>query len=235
MLDPAVRGTTGILTAIKKNAPNVKRVAITSSFASITNPGNHPKVYNEEIWNPMTMEEALKTTDPLVVYRGSKKFAEKAAWDFVKTEKPNFQLTTLNPPLVFGPVVHYLNSLENINTSNMRILNLIQGKKQLGQTGASIWVDVRDVALAHVRAIEVPEAAGKRFFITAGHFSDADIANIIRDSFPDLASKPPVDLKITKAEYEVDNSCSVRILGLQYRTLKECVVDTVESLRQIGA
>ena len=39
LLDPAIIGTTGILKAIKKNASTVKRVVITSSFASIVNPG----------------------------------------------------------------------------------------------------------------------------------------------------------------------------------------------------
>lgn len=37
LLDPAIIGTTGILKAIKKNAPSVKRVVITSSFAAIVN------------------------------------------------------------------------------------------------------------------------------------------------------------------------------------------------------
>ena len=39
MLDPAVNGTVGILKAIKANAPSVKRVIVTSSFAAIVNPG----------------------------------------------------------------------------------------------------------------------------------------------------------------------------------------------------
>lgn len=38
-------------------------------------------------------------------YRASKTFAEKAAWDFVEKEKPNFALATINPPMVFGPIV----------------------------------------------------------------------------------------------------------------------------------
>jgi len=38
-------------------------------------------------------------------YRASKTFAERAAWDFVKNEKPNFSLATINPPMVFGPIV----------------------------------------------------------------------------------------------------------------------------------
>lgn len=38
LLDPAIIGTTGILKSIKKSAPTVKRVVITSSFAAILDP-----------------------------------------------------------------------------------------------------------------------------------------------------------------------------------------------------
>jgi hypothetical protein len=51
----------------------VKRVVITSSFASILNgsKGNSTpdKTYSEADWNPITEEEALK--DPLNGYRGT--------------------------------------------------------------------------------------------------------------------------------------------------------------------
>lgn len=237
LLDPAIIGTTGILKAIKASAPSVKRVAITSSFAAIVNPNNHKKVYNEDVWNPITMEEAIK--DPASAYRGSKTLAEKAAWDFVDKEKPNFTLSTLNPPFVFGPVVHYLNSLESTNTSNQRILSIMQGKMKetVAPTGTWIWVDVRDIALAHVRAIELPEAAGKRFFVTAGHMSNKDLIEIIREEFPDLRSQLPEhpESDMPKDVYKYDNSRSIEVLGLKYRTLKECVVDTVKSLQAVGA
>lgn len=68
-LDPAIKGTTGILKAIKAYAPTVKRVVITSSFAAIVNPKQHPKVYSEKEWNPVTWEEAM---DHANVYRASK-------------------------------------------------------------------------------------------------------------------------------------------------------------------
>lgn len=68
-LDPAIKGTTGILKAIKSYAPSVKRVVITSSFAAIINPKKHPKVYSEKDWNPVTWEEAM---DHANVYRASK-------------------------------------------------------------------------------------------------------------------------------------------------------------------
>lgn len=99
MLDPAIIGTTGILESIQKGAKTVKKVVVTSSFAAISNPTAPPKVYDETVWNEMTMEEALTSKDPQAVYRGSKTFAEKAAWEFVEREKPNFTLTVLNPPV----------------------------------------------------------------------------------------------------------------------------------------
>ena len=237
LLDPAIKGTVGILKAIKQYAPNVKRVAITSSFASIINPKKHASVYNESLWNPVTYEEGVK--DRAQTYRASKKLAEQAAWNFVEHEKPNFALSTLCPPLVFGPIVHYLNSLDAINTSNSRFVSLIQGgwKKELPPTATFIWVDVRDIALAHVKAIEVPEAAGKRFFITAGHFDNKEVAEIVQKHFPEYASGLPAKLVSDKLDplYGYDNSRSKQVLGLNYRPLEETVVDTINSLKEVGA
>jgi nucleoside-diphosphate-sugar epimerase len=68
-LDPAIKGTTGILKSIKAYAPAVKRVVITSSSATIINPGNHPKIYDETVFGTTTWEQALT---PLLAYRASK-------------------------------------------------------------------------------------------------------------------------------------------------------------------
>lgn len=70
ILDPAVKGTTGILKAIKAYAPEVKRVVVTSSFAAIVQPDGHPKVYDESSWNSVTWDEAA--ADRSKTYRGSK-------------------------------------------------------------------------------------------------------------------------------------------------------------------
>ncbi|KAJ5176103.1 uncharacterized protein N7482_001980 [Penicillium canariense] len=236
-LDPAIKGTTGILKAIKAHAPTVKRVVVTSSFAAIVNPKQHPKVYSEKEWNPVTWQEALDHSN---VYRASKTFAEKAAWEFVEKEKPNFDIATINPPLVFGPIVHYLNSLEAINTSNQRFRNLIQGqmKEQLPPTGIFIYVDVRDVALAHVRAIEVPEAGGQRFFVTAGYFTNKEIVDIARKTHPELESKLPAKdspSDLPSDIYKIDNSRSKDVLGIKYRPFEETVSDTISSLQEVGA
>lgn len=136
--------------------------------------------------------------------------------------------------------MHYLNSLEALNTSNQRIRDLIQGKYKDGlpPTGVFLWVDVRDVAESHVRAIEVPQAGGKRFFVTAGYYTNKEVADAIREAHPELESKlPPKD---TPTDFPADvygfnNKRSVEILGLKYHTLKQTVADTVNTLLAVGA
>lgn len=136
LLDPAIKGTTEVLKAIHKNAPQVKRVVITSSFASIVDlkQGNRPGyTYSEKDWNPVTYEQA-KSGDGTTAYCASKTFAEKAAWDFVKTEKPNFDLATICPPMVYGPL-DYDASLDHLNTSSADIFRFMNGsQKEVGPT-----------------------------------------------------------------------------------------------------
>ncbi|OBT84518.1 hypothetical protein VE02_06751 [Pseudogymnoascus sp. 03VT05] len=247
LLDPAINGTTGILKAIKKSAPSVKHVVVTSSFAAILNGAKLPNwpehTYTEEDWNPITEEQAL--ISPAEGYRASKTFAERAAWDFVRDEKPNFTISTVNPPMVFGPVVNYLNSLDSLNTSNQRIRDFAQGKAKDGlpNSGVYLWIDVRDLALIHVRQIEVPEAQGKRFFATAGYFSNKEIADAIRNNFPEYkdnlpAADAPGDGDYpngsTESLHKYDNSRTVKMLGITFRTIEESVVDLVKSLKAAG-
>jgi nucleoside-diphosphate-sugar epimerase len=183
----------------------------------------------------VTLEQAVLS--PSHGYRASKTFAEKAAWKFIEEEKPNFTISTMCPPLVLGPIVHYLNSLDTLNTSNQRVRNLITGqyKNEIPDTGTFIWIDVRDLALAHVKAIELPKAADKRFFITAGYFTNREIAGIIRKNFPELHDQLPAeDVKgggyPEAGLYKYDNSRTVEVLGIKFRSLEQSIVDTTKSL-----
>jgi nucleoside-diphosphate-sugar epimerase len=238
LLDPAINGTTGILKAIKAHAPSVKRVVVTSSFAAIVDPKGKPEgyEYSEKDWNPITEEEAVSS--PQLGYRASKTFAERAAWDFVEKEKPNFTLATVNPPLVFGPVVHHLSTLSSLNTSNELVRDLIQGKFKDGLPEGRVffWIDVRDLAIAHVRAAEREAAAGKRFFVTAGSFNNKLVTEAIRDAFPEYKDQLPTDL--SSGEYKpgrpsYNNSQTKEILGIEFTSLQKSIVDTAASLKNI--
>ncbi|KAJ5609182.1 ketoreductase [Penicillium herquei] len=233
LLDPAINGTKGILRAIKEKAPSVKRVVITSSFAAIVSSDGHPDVYSEDSWNTVTYEEGIK--DRGKTYRASKALAERAAWSFMEEEKPRFSLATICPPYVFGPPIHVPESQAALNTSNAYFAMLMHGgwKERLPPTGTWLWVDVRDIALAHVRAMEVPEAAGKRFFTTAGHFDMKEVAEIAKKGFPEYADKLPAELTSDKPStlYGFDNSRSKEIIGLEYLSLENSVFDTIKFLQ----
>ncbi|RBQ74992.1 hypothetical protein VDGD_02030 [Verticillium dahliae] len=245
LVDPAVIGTTAILQALHRSAPGVKRVVITSSFASIIDEArvtDPTKIFTERDWNPVT--EADMTQSKATAYRASKKLAERAAWDFVAAAAPapTFDLVTICPPLVLGPVGAHLASLDAINTSNERLVQLLRGdwKARVADTGAAVlWVDVRDCAAAHLRALEAPAAAGRRLFTTAGWFSNREIAAVVRENFPDLADRlpgpeveggefPPKD-KV----YGYDNTATNEILGIQWIGLEKSIVDSVKQLQSL--
>jgi nucleoside-diphosphate-sugar epimerase len=101
------------------------------------------KIYTDEDWNPATYEEGKdKNKSPSYIYckpptgklslsvhrtntndddaqlGASKKLAEKAAWDFIEEKKPHFALTTILPPMVFGPPLQPIKSLDSLNTSS---------------------------------------------------------------------------------------------------------------------
>ncbi len=138
-------------------------------------------------------------------------------------------------------MVHYLNSLGSVNTSNQRIRDLITGaaKNMCPPTGVFLWVDVRDAALAHALVMEKEEAGGNRFFIPAGRFCNREIAEIIGEEFPELKEKLPTGDALRSGDYrpegiyDFDNTRSRKLLAMTYRPLRESVMDVVKSLKAV--
>jgi len=218
----------------------VKRVVITSSIGTVINFASSEKTWSEVDWNPITFKEIHE--NPANGYRLSKKLAEMAAWDFVKNEKLKFDIVVINPPLVFGPVHPWIASLESFNLSNQRILDMTTGKmkERLVPNDTWLWVDVRDVATAHVNAIEKPEAGGKRICVSAGNYSNQQLADVVVRNFPQLADKLPTtrepnDGYLEGGVYNVDNTRSKEVLGLEYTSLEKSIIDLVKVLLQMTA
>jgi nucleoside-diphosphate-sugar epimerase len=123
----------------------------------------------------------------------------------------------------------------------MRIRDLITGasKEKLGPTGNYLFVDVRDIALAHVLAVEKPEAAGKRFFITNGNFCNREIVDIVKEEFPEYRELLPTGDAVKPGDWPEEgvpgwiNTQSLEVLGVTYRPLKESIIDTVKSLQPL--
>jgi nucleoside-diphosphate-sugar epimerase len=75
-------------------------------------------------------------------------------------------------PLIFGPPEQSVNSTTSLNTSTETIYQLISGKtKHLPENGLPLFVDVRDVAEAHVRALKNDSVIGKRVLLSGGPYT----------------------------------------------------------------
>ncbi|KAF8901998.1 hypothetical protein CPB85DRAFT_1158076, partial [Mucidula mucida] len=109
--------------------------------------------------------------DPGWCYLATQILAERAAYQF-SAEHPSLDLTFINPPLIFGPFhEHFLVPPTEGLGPNRRILRLVQGN--VPPTLPPHFVDVRDVAFAHLRALALPLSLSgerKRYLISAGIF-----------------------------------------------------------------
>ncbi|AOA63472.1 Aldehyde reductase [Komagataella phaffii CBS 7435] len=243
-LRPAVEGTKNILSAIKKFAnDSVKNVVVTSSFAALMNPDKFEDksfIHTEKVWNNKTWDDT-KPRDEFLGYVVSKKEAEKAAWDFVKKETPNFKLTTVNPSYVFGPQKFDVAARKESLNASAEIVNLLLRTKypsdeKLFDDLVSISVDVRDVALYHVLPLLDADLASKRLFVVQSKFSAQRILNIINENFPELKGKIAVGKPEETARLEAikgpeyNNSLSIALTGVDPIPLEKTIVDSVKQI-----
>ncbi|TGD61565.1 aldehyde reductase [Tabrizicola sp. WMC-M-20] len=168
VIRPAVDGTLRALRAARD--AGVDRVVLTSSMvAVIDETRGFPQ--DESNWcNP-----DLPTTTP---YAKSKTLAELAAWDFV-TKSSGMQLTTINPGLVLGPLLD-----DTYGSSVGFVKRVLGGKDPMLPNFAFPLVDVRDVALMHLRALERPETAGRRYLATEEPVALPEMGRILKTVYP---------------------------------------------------
>jgi len=238
---PAVNGTLGVLKSVQKNNPKVQRIVITSSVAAIVSSNiKGPHTFTEKDWNQVSIPECEKKGKEASnqdKYRASKTLAEQAFWKYIKDEKPNWDGATINPPMVLGPIIHQCDSIDKLNTSVKMFSDWMLGKKKQEDLPAAgmNWVDVRDCALAHVRALEVKEAGGERFICGNGAFSGNDFCVILNNLYPDNKGVPKGDPsareKLNADATVHDGSKCAKTLGVKYTNLEDCVKDMSESLK----
>ncbi|CAN1787791.1 Phenylacetaldehyde reductase [Linum perenne] len=221
LVDPAVKGTLNVLRSCAK-VPSIKRVVITSSMAAVAFNGRTlaPDVVVDETW----FSDADFCHKSKLWYMLAKTLAEELAWKFSKEN--GIDIVTLNPGLVIGPLLQ-----PTLNTSAESILNLVKGAEKYPNTTYR-WVDVRDVAYAHIYALENPSASGRYCLVGAVvHASEA--VNILHDLFPDLIiPQECADDKPPMPKYQVSKERVESLLGVKYTPLETSLKDTVESLKE---
>ena len=242
LIKPAMEGTRRVLKAAAE--AGVHRVVLTSSLAAIS--GGHPvdnsRVYSEDDWS------IVERCPP---YPKSKTLAERAAWDFVASldgEAP-MELCVINPGAVLGPVLnrHYSTSGEIVRKLMAKEL---PGTAKIGFS----WVDVRDVAAAHIAAMTAPGAAGQRFCCAIEFGWLDEVAEILARRFGPEGWKIPTrklpnfmvrivamfdpTVKTVVSDLgrvrNVSNDRIRRVLNWQPHSLEEMVVSMGETMIQQG-
>ncbi|CAK8561590.1 unnamed protein product [Lathyrus sativus] len=219
LIDPALKGTLNVLKSCAKS-PSVKRFVFTSSVSAVafnTRPKN-PGVIVDETWfsDPDFCRESQ------FWYTLSKTLAEAAAWEFANENKIN--MVVINPTMVAGPLLQ-----PEVNESVQPILNLINGIPF--PNSAYGWVNVKDVADAHIRAYEIPSTSGRYCLSERGvHLSE--LATILRDLYPTLKiSDKCEDEEPYITTYQISKE-KAKSLGIVFTPLEVSLKETVESFRK---
>ena len=165
---PAVEGSMRALNFAKKH--NVKKVVLTSSVAAIFETGTEKVFYDESDWSDPNSSKISN-------YAKSKTLAEKAAWDFIEQENNPFEFTVINPALVIGPSLS-----GDLGVSNTAIEMVVTGKMPVAIPIQFGFVDVRDVASAHILAMENKSSNGERFALAECDLWYKDIAKLLREN-----------------------------------------------------
>ena len=254
LVKPAVNATRNVLlSALKHGEHDLKRLTVLSSFASVVDLSKNPRPgykYTAEDWDPLTNEEAAQ--NGVLGYHASKTFAEREAWklhnfgvDATNPQKAKFDLTTLCPPMIYGPPIHYSkegvpkDGISGLNTSTARIINSITGKDpafapKVATPGLPAWIDVRDIARALVSTLDLPAGKDERILVSGGVASYEDGMQGLRaQGLQGLGEKgATVD---PNNHFSLDQSKQREILKLTDPIpFHQTVEDTYNAVKQLG-
>jgi nucleoside-diphosphate-sugar epimerase len=197
-------------------------------------------------YNPQTAEDALRPdANPFLVYSVSKGLADRAVRDFKHAHR-DLDLTTIHPGYIYGPVGSGQVYNSPASGTNRYIYALIAPgsapDRPINENDAvrapPMNIDVRDVARAHVLALQVPPSdEPKRFIVSSSRFTWKEAVELIAKARPELKGRLPV---VTGNEPPVppfatlDTSATENILGLKdYVKWQDTVLDAVDDLLRI--
>ena len=236
LIKPAVDGTLRVLNACSRT--HVKKVVLTSSVAAVAYGHGVEKTYDESDWSNTGEDSGITP------YAKSKTLAEKAAWNFVEELDPDkkFDFTVINPVGVFGPML-----TRDIGTSNSLVSRLINGELPACPATHMGYVDVRDVAKAHVFSMLNSSTNNKRIIVSESEMFFVDVGRILNEAgFKKSPTKQmpnwlvkflAIFIKelsgVTKSlgrRVDTDKSLAKSLFDWQYISAKDSILDTANQL-----
>ncbi|PSS37994.1 hypothetical protein PHLCEN_2v177 [Hermanssonia centrifuga] len=240
---PAVGGTKGLLQSAMDYGNSVKRFIYMSSCATVFRFQAEPATFNEDDWNDTSVKEVQekgRDASGASKYCASKTLAERAAWAFMQDnkDKVGFDLVAIQAPYVFGPFLQDVAVPEKLNSSNLDWWDaVVKGKKDdkfLATMGME-WIDVRDVALAHILSLQKEAAGGNRCIVSSGVFKWQDFVNIAHTGDSKLpAGNTSYDPSKAVHHVRFDVSKARKDLGIKYITLEEGTKDMLAQFKEKG-
>ncbi|KAI5952355.1 hypothetical protein KGF54_003221 [Candida jiufengensis] len=238
IIEPAVLGTKHILQSAKQH-PNIKKFVITSSIVAtidVSEDGKPKGTITEESWSGLETKHLSGPEDTFVGYGISKTHAGQEVVRFQNEEHPNFTIVSILPSYVFGPQAFEVKDKSQLNFSAElvnKVLKLKPNEEIPPLTG--IFIDVRDVAHAHIKAFqESQKTNGKRLGLDAGEVTNELIASIINKNFPKVdipkGSIEKSNNQLQSRGIGFDFSESKKILGFDYIPLEKSIVDSVQQI-----
>lgn len=238
LLKPAIEGTQNLLNSIYKNGAQIKKLVVTSSLAALANhfQNQNPNfIIDEKSYNNATLEESFTNG---YAYWGSKALAEKVVWDFKRKNYPNFEVTMIMPVFTIGPQAYDESVNPVLNVTSELLHQLLKlGKNDPVPQYTDSYIDVRNIAAAHVSAVENENTNGERLLVRNSRFNYQLVLDIIHKKFPEVAKNLPIGKPIRDYETEVfqtvaflDDRRTRDILQIDYIDLETSIVDMVNQL-----
>jgi nucleoside-diphosphate-sugar epimerase len=202
------------------------------------------RTLTNDSWNSITQEFARTANNEFVAYCSSKKEAELITWEFMKTEKPQFGLTVLLPALIFGPPIQPVKDTKHLNFSVDVFYSLYDGRNEtIPDTIFPSYIDVRDLALAHVKSLTEPAANDKRFLIGGMPLTYTAMVRELKSLIADGELPKELEATIAKESGEETRTVVPKIdakpgndaLKLEFRSLRETVRDMAKGILKIKA
>lgn len=242
LIIPAREGNINILSAA--SACGVKRVVITSSTAAICygQPNERRRrTFDETDWTDLERE------NDIAPYFKSKTLSEKAAWDFMKNDKSDLELSVVCPGLILGPLLE-----KDFNASANVVIKLLDGSMPAVPQIGFDMVDVRSITSLLILAMEKPEARNQRYIGSSGYITFTDIAGILKRAYPKMkipskklanfmvrvfslfdATLKPILLDFG-TERKMNNSKAINDLGWKTIKPEDTVLSSAASILQLG-
>jgi nucleoside-diphosphate-sugar epimerase len=157
------------------------------------------------------------------LYRASKILANNATWDFQKQKKPHFDLVTIHPTFVYGRDL-FQTTPEEIGGTNALLWNaLTSGEPSLW----SSYVNVRDVATAHINALDSRITDGSSYALAAKQTTWKEVAQLLKKNYADIGRFKLTD-NAPGNPLPIDGSKAERELGIDYVSLETTIKDVVD-------